>query len=240
MPGSNAAINPVTNPARQSIASVLVEDAEPSAESASPAPPRPTSLDYYLRLAEKRLGALSPEEVVSSPSERPPSIIERQALRTLTEARDRERPGAALAAFSLDHWRGVLQIWTEEIGHQYPFIDIPRLTLDIEYTARDAAEPPPPPTHTSSPPPSAPSRTASEDMNHRRNVEDMALLVLAVVAIVVDPTLIDAANPLGEEIYRDVLIKTHLADVDRADVSLMAVAVSASLSLSLLLSSFSP
>ncbi|KAL1895949.1 hypothetical protein Sste5346_005048 [Sporothrix stenoceras] len=199
--------------------SVSVPASEPT-EPAASFQLRPTSLDYYLRLAEKRLGALSPDETVSSPPEGRPPIIGERTIRTLSEARKRDCPGAALAAFSLDHWKGILQIWAEEVGFQYPFIDTDTLAHDIVGASRENVQ-----QNTS--PASGNSVTASTPgTNHRRHVEDTAIMILVVVAILVDPTLVSTANPLAEAIYRDVLIRTHIADVDRDDVSLMTVAAS--------------
>ncbi|CAK7223893.1 hypothetical protein SEUCBS140593_005387 [Sporothrix eucalyptigena] len=229
LPGSNAAINPVTNPEneRESVEQASFGDArpsdgsDPSTEGASTFQTRPTSLDYYLRLAEKRLGALSPEESTSSPPERPNSIIGKHSLRTLTENRERDRPGAALAAFSSEHWKGVLQIWAEEVGLQYPFIDTVRLAQEIESASHDADTQP---TFT----PTSPQNTTVPlpNLEHRRYVEDTAILILMVVCLIVEPALVGTANPLAEEIYRDVLVRTHLSDVNRDDVAVMAVAAS--------------
>ncbi|CAK7231494.1 hypothetical protein SCUCBS95973_007937 [Sporothrix curviconia] len=195
------------------------DESDPSSESAANFQARPTSLDYYLRLAEKRIGALSPEESSSSPPERPNSIIGKQSLQTLTDHRQRDRPGAALAAFSSDHWKGVLQIWAEEVGQQYPFIDTARLAQDIESASHDADTQP-------SFTPTSPQRSSPtlQNTDHRRYVEDTAILILMVVCLIVDPALIATANPLAEEIYRDVHVRTQLSDVNRADVSVMAVA----------------
>lgn len=192
-----------------------------SAEPATAFQLRPTSLDYYLRLAEKRLGTLSPDEAVSSPPEGRPPIIGERTIRTLSEARQRDCPGAALAAFGLDHWKGILQIWAEEVGLQYPFIDTDRLAHDIVNASHQQTD-----QHDFSPASAHSGTATAAGTNHRRNVEDTAILILVVVAILVDPTLVTAANPLAEAIYRDVLIRTHIADVDRADVSLMTVAAS--------------
>ncbi|CAK7210602.1 hypothetical protein SBRCBS47491_000828 [Sporothrix bragantina] len=149
------------------------DESDPASESAPAFQARPTSLDYYLRLAEKRIGALSPEESTSSPPERPNSIIGKQSLQTLTENRQRDRPGAALAAFSSDHWKGVLQIWAEEVGQQYPFIDTTRLAQDIESASHDAETQP-------SFTPTSPQKSSptSVTIDHRRYVEDTAILIL--------------------------------------------------------------
>ena len=196
------------------------DECNSASESAHSYQARPTSLDYYLRLAEKRIGALSPRESVSSPPERHNSIIGKQSLQALAEHRQRDHPGAALALFSSEHWKSVLQIWAEEVGQQYPFIDTAQLSLDIDSASHDAYR-------QDSPAQNAPQkhRTTALSKDHRRYVEDTAILILMVVCMTVDSALIITANPLAEEIYRDVLIRTHLSDVNRADVSVMAVAV---------------
>ncbi|ERS95646.1 hypothetical protein HMPREF1624_07720 [Sporothrix schenckii ATCC 58251] len=184
---------------------------------------RPTSIDYYLRLAEKRLNALNPDEAVSSPPESQTPVIGERTIQILSEARQRDCPGAALAAFSLDHWKSILQVWAEEVGLQYPFLDTETLALDIVGAFRESQTP----GQNDTSPTSGYSATAgTPNTNHRRHVEDTAILLLVAVAILVDPTLVSTANPLAEVIYRDVLIRTHLADVDRDDVSLMTVAAS--------------
>jgi hypothetical protein len=113
-----------------------------------------------------------------------------------------------LDVFDVDSWVQILQTYEEEIGLQYPCIDIRHVVGKICQAKAPATQP----------------RTATTNIGDR-NLEDMALVLLAIISAFVDPEASDVAMPHVEEICGTIMMRTHLDNVQLEDLRLLILTV---------------
>ncbi|KPM41901.1 hypothetical protein AK830_g4608 [Neonectria ditissima] len=175
----------------------------PRVEStASAQPPMLDNSDYYLRLAEKRLVALSPENAGAPLPAGRTSLVGAEPMRHLIQQRRAGSPGGVLAALDAEYWMKVLAIYEEEVGVQYPFLDVDILRQEIMAAKRNR------------------SRTATGVPRTRKQerIEDMTIVIHAIVSTLADPTAIDIANPAAEEIFAGAVGRTQLNGASKEEL----------------------
>ncbi|KAK7209422.1 hypothetical protein V2G26_016600 [Clonostachys chloroleuca] len=181
-------------------------------------PPQPSSSDYYLRLAEKRLIALSPEQS-DSRQDCPIEVhtVGASSVRRLVEHRRRGSPGGVLAVFDTRTWVNILRKYNEEVGLQYPFVDLDELKRDICNLA-------------TSPSSRHERQNEEEEMAAAQGLnqfhpespnEQICILILTIIATLAEYDATKLANPIVEDVFKDVAIKTQLKSVNESDLSLL-------------------
>lgn len=186
-------------------------------------PPQPSSSDYYLRLAEKRLIALSPEQS-DSRQDCPIEVhtVGASSVRRLVEHRRRGSPGGVLAVFDTRTWVNILRKYNEEVGLQYPFVDLDELKRDICNLA-------------TSPSSRHERQNEEEEMAAAQGLnqfhpespnEQICILILTIIATLAEYDATKLANPIVEDVFKDVAIKTQLKSVNESDLSLLILIVS--------------
>lgn len=170
---------------------------------------RPGESDYYLRLAERRLAALSPEQSSPPRQRRRKTSIGTEMLCDLLKRRG--TPGAVLAGLEVDYWMEVLSIYEDEIGLQYPFLDMDDLRRKIKRAKQD--------------------RLGTETLRTRggERIEDLALMVHAIVCILADPEAGDLVNTFAEDVYVAAMGRCQLNGANKDDLSLLILSVPPSL-----------
>jgi hypothetical protein len=161
--------------------------------------------DYYIRLAEKRLTALSPEQTNAPREKRRKTSIGSETLQDLINRRG--TPGAVIAGLDVNHWVEVLSIYQDEIGLQYPYLDIEDLKRKINLAKQD--------------------NLGTDTLRSRgdERLDDLALMVHAIVSILADSAAGDVVNALAEEIFTTVTGRAQLNGADKDDLSLLILAV---------------
>ncbi|KAJ4152150.1 hypothetical protein NW765_017659 [Fusarium oxysporum] len=168
--------------------------------------------DYYFRLFKNRLVALSPEQG-SGPQQsrsRWTTLVSTQSIRRLIDHHRNGSPGGVLAAFETEFWMGVLLVYEEEVGLQYPFLDLDELRHQIKAAKQDVSN----------------SGTEGHNLEmmksrKREHVEDIAMLVLTVVSTLANPAAIDMVDPLAEEVFTGAVARSQLNTIDQDDLTVL-------------------
>ncbi|KAL6852102.1 hypothetical protein J3F83DRAFT_756952 [Trichoderma novae-zelandiae] len=227
----NRVVNPTesqtcsTNPVSQEAASsteprpgqpppVATENATPSA------PPSKAngllSSDYYLQLAEKLLTAARPPSTQKAKPQNPyDGVPVTYLLEQLLLHRASKTRGNVLAFIDNDRWISIISFYEEEIGVQYPFLNLEELKRQItEVNPRNAKD-----DHHQS------SQSPSSTQVSRSQVENIAIHILAIISIFADARAIGIANIWVEETYAATVAKTQLHDtINAADLCLLILA----------------
>lgn len=120
-----------------------------------------------------------------------------------------------LEVFDVDSWVQILQIYEEEIGLQYPCLDIRHLVGRICQikTELNQAE--------------GHGEEATANVPPRdRNVHDIAFVILAIISAFVDPSATELSDTFVGEICGTRMLNTHLRNVDVEDLKLLVLTVS--------------
>lgn len=188
--------------------------------SASAAPAKANGLrssDYYLQLAERLLVTTKPASTQKAKAQSQYGVPVTYFLEKLLFHRANSAPGNALAYVDNDRWLSIIALYEEEIGIQYPFLNLDELRreiigADVRIAKDDSSRQPNPP----------PGAKAS-----RIQIENIAIHVLAIISIFADARTIEIANPWVEEIYAGTVARTQLdSTVNAADLCLLILAVS--------------
>ncbi|KAK6076317.1 transcriptional regulatory protein [Seiridium cupressi] len=168
----------------------------------SPQPIRPGSSDYYLSLAQQLLVTASPTDGHGGAQSQPaPRMAE--DMRKLIQ----ERPGRAsrslLSIIPLSRWLEVLDTYEEEIGLLYPFLDV----TDLRNQLRDA------PSHSA-------GHETGEEVRLSHKLEDVLILVLAVMAVLEEPDISSLSDDYTEQVMANTWRSLHTGNVTDHDVSL--------------------
>lgn len=165
------------------------------------------SSDYYLRLAEKRLGDLSPGPGRSlfGSGRQQQLMIGSHIMQQLIDHRKTGAPPGTFAPLDKELWIRIVDIYEEEVALQYPFLDLENL----RHRVRAAALP-----NESNPVP-----------DDQVAIEDIMSLVLSVASSIVDPGTLTVANSFVESLYSDAMLRTQLGAVKKTDLSIIILAV---------------
>lgn len=175
------------------------------------------SSDYYLQLAERLLTTTKPASTQKAKAQSQYGVPVTYFLEKLLIHRANNAPGNALAYVDNGRWLNIIALYEEEIGIQYPFLNLDELRRqitegDVRNTKDDPSRQPAPP----------PGGKAS-----RIQIENIAIHVLAIISIFADARTIEIANPWVEEIYAGTVARTQLdSTVNAADLCLLILAVS--------------
>lgn len=188
--------------------------------STSTAPAKANGLrssDYYLQLAERLLTTTKPASTQKAKAQSQYGVPVTYFLEKLLFHRANNAPGNALAYVDKDRWLSIIALYEEEIGIQYPFLNLDELRRQTtEGDVRNSKDDP------SRQPELPPGAQAS-----RIQIENIAIHVLAIISIFADARTIEIANPWIEEIYAGTVARTQLdSTVNAADLCLLILAVS--------------
>ncbi|KAL7943929.1 hypothetical protein V8C42DRAFT_327203 [Trichoderma barbatum] len=185
-----------------------------------PAPPSKAngllSSDYYLQLAERLLTAAKPPSAQKTKNQGPyDGMPVTYLLEQLLLHRASKTPGNVLAFVDNDRWLSIIAFYEEEIGVQYPFLNLEELKRQVtEVDPRKAKD-----DHI------LPSQASSDTKPSRSQVENIAIHVLAIISIFADARAIGIANPWVEETYAATVARTQLQSIiNAADLCLLILA----------------
>ncbi|KAK0391668.1 hypothetical protein NLU13_1167 [Sarocladium strictum] len=186
--------------------------AEPTDSSPASASSRPDSFEHCLRLAESRFAATSTESGGPgfSPGRRTAKFHSHHMQQAVANRRS-PASGGVLGVFDVESWIQLLHTYEEEIGMQYPCIDTRHL---IGRICRAKAVSASPDVHAES----VGSNASADD-----NLEDTALVLLAIISAFTDPAAQDIATPHIEEICGLIMMRTHLSNVKLDDLRLLVL-----------------
>ncbi|KAM5359475.1 hypothetical protein ACJZ2D_014453 [Fusarium nematophilum] len=148
-----------------------------------------------------------PEDEPISPPSRRVSRFGRPHIQQVISHRTNRADGSALNVFDMDSWSEILRTYEDEVGLQYPFLEIDELERSIKVVKEQT--------------PAGYLQLSTSERRHQEQVEDIALLVLAVISSFGDATAAEIANPLVEELFRTVIVRVHLNDVDKYDLTML-------------------
>ncbi|KAH8884052.1 hypothetical protein GQ53DRAFT_731201 [Thozetella sp. PMI_491] len=179
-----------------------------------PADPRPRftaeSSDYYLRLAQKRLVALSPETAATPQRSQPLALVGADVIRRLIHHRANSSPETCLDALDTETWLNVFQNYEEEVGLQYPFVDLERLRRLVRQSSGESAG-----GEVTGAGPSADDDAPAE------RCREIAILILVVTSTFTEPALFGISNPLVEEIHAGAILRAHLGNINTDELVLL-------------------
>ncbi|CAF3640275.1 unnamed protein product [Fusarium graminearum] len=178
-------------------------DVSSDCSGASSAPLRSENFDYYIRLGENNFGSVINDATRSLPGTSGSNVVGVDQIRRAIEYRTVGSIGGALGAFNMETWIAVLQLWDEEVGLQYPLLNVRQLLEDIDAAKQDAASP-----------------KLSPGTNHQY-AADIAFLVLAVLSCIKDASAVEVADPAIQELYGTVLVQVHTGQVKREPLVLL-------------------
>ncbi|EFW99796.1 fungal specific transcription factor domain containing protein [Grosmannia clavigera kw1407] len=158
--------------------------------------------DHYLGVARRHLTASISEHEKIRQFSCSPAVDGPKELQKLVNHRLHGSPGGVLAALSEECWADILYTYDEEIGLQYPFLDIADLQRDISQAVHQRAD---------------------GYFSQHDQISDIATLILAVVAIFTDSDSAEISNALVQNIFTDAIARTHLAGGDRQSLSLLTL-----------------
>ncbi|KAL7908389.1 hypothetical protein GGI35DRAFT_470043 [Trichoderma velutinum] len=180
-----------------------------------PAPPSKAngllSSDYYLQLAERLLTAAKPASSQKAKSQGPyEGVPVTYLLEKLLVHRASKATGNVLAFVDNDRWLSIIAFYEEEIGVQYPFLNLEELKRQItEFDSKNIKD----------------EQSSSDTKPSRSQVENIAIHILAIISIFADARAIGIANPWVEEIYAETVAKSQLqSTINAADLCLLILA----------------
>ncbi|GKU08000.1 transcription factor [Fusarium langsethiae] len=194
------------NPVRQQ--RDLTNDVLSDCSGASSVPLRPESYDYSIRLGENNFGSINNDTTGRPPGKPVSSFVGVDQIRQAIEYRTVGSVGGALAAFSMETWMAVLQLWDEEVGLQYPLLNIHHLLGEINAAKQDAALPKPSPG------------------SKYQYASDIAFLVLAILSCIKDASAVEVADPAVQELHGVFLVQVHTGSIRREPVVLLLLTYS--------------
>ncbi|QPC76773.1 hypothetical protein HYE68_007525 [Fusarium pseudograminearum] len=181
----------------------LTNDVSSDCSGASSAPLRSENFDYYIRLGENNFGSVINDTTRSLPGTSGSNVVGVDQIRRAIEYRTVGSIGGALGAFNMETWIAVLQLWDEEVGLQYPLLNVHQLLEEIDAAKQDAASP-----------------KLSPGTNHQY-AADIAFLVLAVLSCIKDASAVKVADPAIQELYGTVLVQVHTGHIKREPLVLL-------------------
>lgn len=167
----------------------------------------PATSDYYFGIAKNRLAVSGSGQNGSPQGLNFPAVDGYLQLRKLLEHIQNGSPNGFFAALSQDCWDSILLAYHEEIGLQYPFVDLNELRKDIGLETT--------------------LKTDRDSLQHSQ-LSGIATLILAIVAIFTDYESLDASDALVEDIFSGAIARAHLADSDKYNVYTIILSVNSS------------
>lgn len=109
------------------------------------------------------------------------------------------------APLEADHWMNIFQVYEEEVGMQYPFIDLGELRRTVQAVESNTYGP--------------------NAVGEFASLEDMATLILAVVSSLADPDTVDVANDFVGDLFGAALVRTQLTTANKTDMTVVILCV---------------
>ncbi|KAF4459958.1 fungal specific transcription factor domain-containing [Fusarium albosuccineum] len=172
-------------------------------------PSRPGVSDHYLRLAQQRLAAMSPEEDAPQENDHQTAPGGVSYVKYLIQ-RCKNCPASPLQTLSLDDWTRVLQVYEDEIGLQYPFLYVHALHETISANKEATGE-------------SRSTNRAIDITKHvyHERIEDIASMMFSIVSILADPGTVETSKSFVEQIYSGAVSRSQLGTLNRCDLTLI-------------------
>ncbi|KAH8680755.1 hypothetical protein BX600DRAFT_504510 [Xylariales sp. PMI_506] len=165
---------------------------------------RPGSTDYYFNLAQELRTGPEPGRrggnLGSSPRMGP-------LLRKANEYLSKNTSARLVTALDADSWLDVIDLYEEEIGLQYPFLDLDGLREDIRAVAQDVA---PIPFYDSS----------SEEQPGSTRRDQILSFLLAILAVLEDPDVSELADSFTIKARQTTVWRAQLETVDEQTIYL--------------------
>ena len=184
-------------------------------------PLRQETSNYYLSLAQARFHALSPNQQLDGPS--PLLRISSNHLwQKVIDHNTQVEAGIiskdVLQALSAQQWEDVLDLYEEEVGTQYPLLDMGELRDQIRTSIVTREQTSSNPTATfSSLNPGSPKWQQSQDI---------ATLMIACVSSIADPDVLEPTRRTVEQTAGAAIGRTLFGKVNRDDLIIIILAVS--------------
>ncbi|KAH6603738.1 fungal specific transcription factor domain-containing [Trichoderma cornu-damae] len=136
-------------------------------------------------------------------------------LERLLFHRANRTPGNVLTYIENDRWISIIAFYEEEIGIQYPFLNLEELRREItEAEPMDSLD-----DHLLQP------KSPSDPKADRSQIEDIAIHILAIISIFSDAQAIGIASPWVEDTYASTVARSQLQSVvNAADLCLLILA----------------
>lgn len=123
--------------------------------------------------------------------------------------------GTPLSTLSLSDWMQIIQVYEEEIGLQYPFLDIQELQDTIRSTKQGTTQ----------------GRSERHDAHisrrrYQERLDDILTLIFYTVSILADPASVERSKPSVESIYGGAVARSQLGNLNEDDLVLIILGVS--------------
>ncbi|KAI8650652.1 Fungal-trans domain-containing protein [Fusarium keratoplasticum] len=172
-------------------------------------PTRPGASDYYLTLARQRLTAISPDGSVPQEQDHDVEPAGMVRMKFLVQ-QCINTTGTSLSTLSLSDWMQVIQVYEDEIGLQYPFLDIQELQETIRSTKQGTTQ----------------GRSERHDAHisgrrYQERLDDILTLIFYTVSILADPASAERSKPSVESIYGGAVARSQLGNLNEDDLVLI-------------------
>jgi hypothetical protein len=211
---SAALSSPSAAPAQRRVDNAAVASApgEPGSVEAENGvqPIRPGSSDFYFSMAQQLLTQSNPVHCQGDGSTATTKHAPRSArdLQRLIDGRSVRRSQPLLSIIPLPRWLEILDAYEDEIGLLYPFLDVTELRNQL----RDSSA------HTL-------QQGAKQQMRVREKLEEILILVLAVMAVLEEPDISRSSDEFTEQVMAGTWRRVHTGDVTDHDVNLSILMV---------------
>ena len=168
----------------------------------------PWNSDYFLNLAEElHASSEPPDAAVQEPQAfQAPNLAE--VVRKAHNWRLENRSGNLASCIGFGSWTKIIDIYEDEIGSQYPFMDLDIIRDHVKAACQDTS--------------SDPSPVAS-------HMEHTLFLILAVVAVLEDPDISQLADVFTQKSRQYATAKAQDETVDDHTIRLLILVVSPSM-----------
>jgi hypothetical protein len=167
-----------------------------------------------LTLARQRLTAISPDGNVPQEQDHDVEPAGMVRMKFLVQ-QCINTTGTPLSTLSLGDWMQIIQVYEDEIGLQYPFLDIQELQGTIRSTKQGTTQ----------------GRSERLDVHisgrrYQERLDDILNLIFYTVSILADPASAERSKPSVESIYGGAVARTQLGNLNEDDLVLIILVVS--------------
>lgn len=132
-------------------------------------------------------------------------------LRNTQEQKMRNPDGSVLSILSLQHCLDIIDLYEDEIGQLYPFLELEALRATLSRVYTDT--------------PTTPSIKHSSDQQVRNDTNDIITLLVAVMAVLEDPDVDHIAEEFTAETRRALAFAAQVDGTREQDIQALILVV---------------
>lgn len=143
--------------------------------------------------------------------------IQAESVGRLLQHRKQHPRSGILAALEREVWHDNVQVYQEEIGIQYPVVDLEELSRHIDGVGEGDGKD------------TKAIYGSTTDRGTTEPLDETAMLAMLIASVLIDSTMNELAKELVEEVFSSAVARTQLNTVHLDDLTLLTLTVSLSL-----------